>query len=47
MVNSILGALSALVEGKCDEWCRCRQVQSKPERTFNTCKMEPDTVMNG
>lgn len=43
----MLSALSALVEGNCDEWCRCRQVQSMPERTFNTCMMEPDNVMNG
>lgn len=36
MVNSMLGALSALVEGKNDEKSRCRPVQSKLARTFNT-----------
>lgn len=47
MVNSILGALSALVEGNRDEYCRCGQVESKPERTFNTGMIRPDNVMNG
>lgn len=46
MVNSMLGALSALEEGNYDETCRCRPVQSKRTRSFdNFLMIGPDNNM--